>query len=53
MQTSRLERLFWWQGGERILPERGAAQVMVMEGWSDVAEARSRFGDDIFVQVLG
>ena len=51
MQIGRLERLFWWQGGEPILPERCAAQVMVMDGWSDVAVARGRFGDDIFVKV--
>jgi len=52
MKRGRFERLFWWRGAEHISPERCAAQVMVMGGWSDVAEVRSRFGDDIFVKVL-
>ena len=51
MQISRLERLFWCQGGKPILPERCADQVMVMDSWTDVALARNRSGDDIFVKV--
>ena len=52
MKEGSLDRLFWWQDSGGISPERHAAQVMVMGGWNDIAEARRRFGPDIFAKVL-
>jgi len=52
MQKGSLDRLFWSQDSGGISPARHAAQVMVMGGWNDIAEARRRFGPDIFAKVL-